>query len=439
MSVASTVRLPYHQHDTSVHICQSRQPSDHRTADTKGPSVCQPHESPVHHTTTTTCPSVCQAYIPPVRHTVMKTSPSVRQSYTTSDHHPNATTSQSFCQSRQSSVRRTVEPTSPSMCQPHPTSVHHAVDTNSPSMCQPHDTSVRHTNITRSLSVCPSKQSSDRHTTSKTTPSVCQARTPSVCHNVIPTSPSVCQLQDSSVCYPTRDARHAACSSSVMSVLPSANPMVKIPASTPERNFPYEQNPGKFRFVHTSMESSVHHQDSLSVNSSPFAANMSKLPGNYGENFMVNYLHENPVKSPTVSTSYDTSVVAPVRATYVPFVCTLSVQPIRTSCVMSDIAPVRASSVQRVHTLCITSVIAPVRALSVPSVLPYEDERQEFPDGFPGTHYGEKNPSEITAKIPHDVTLTLRQAKFPEETPDTTNRVNTRVISCLHKFGLNSR
>ena len=69
------------------------------------------------------------------------------------------------------------------------------------------------------------------------------------------------------------------------------------------------------------------------------------------------------------------------------------------------------------------SVIEPNRAPSVPSVLPYLDERREFPDGFPGTHYGEKNPSKIMAKIPHDVTLTLQQAKFPEETPDTTNRV----------------
>ena len=73
--------------------------------------------------------------------------------------------------------------------------------------------------------------------------------------------------------------------------------------------------------------------------------------------------------------------------------------------------------------MCVTSVIASVRAPSVPSVHPYDNERREFPDGFPGTHYGEKNLSKITAKVPHDVTLTLQQAKFPEETPDTTNRV----------------
>ena len=306
---------------TRLYVCQSRQPSDHRTVDTTGPSVCQPHESPVRHTTTTTCPSVCQAYTTPVRHTVMMTSPSVRQSSSTSDHHTDLTTSPSVCQSRQSSVRRTVEPTSPSVCQPLHTSVRHAMDTRSPSVCQPHDTSVRHTNITRSPSVCPSKQSSDRHTTSKTSPSLCQSRIPSVCHNVIPTSSSVCQSRDSSVCYPPRDTRHAVCSSSVTSVLPSANPMVKIPAYW--NPFPYNDVPGKFPFVRTSTESSVHHSDSPSVNLSPFAAFPSKLPGNYGENSTVNYLHETPVKSPTVSTSYDTSVVAPVRATYVPFVCAL--------------------------------------------------------------------------------------------------------------------
>ena len=435
-SVETYVRPPclsYHQYSSVCHttnmtrpyVCQSRQPSDHRTVNMKGPSVCRSHESPVRHTTTTSCLSVCQAYPTPVRQTVMMTSPSVRQSYTASDHHPNTSTSPSVYQSRQLSVRRTVEPTSPSVCQPHHTSVCHAMDMTSPSVCQPHDTSVRHTNITRSPSVCPSKQLSDRHTTSNTSPSLCQSR-------------------DSSVCYPTRDTMHAVCSSSVTSVLPSANPKVKIPTSIPVQNpFPYYHVPGKFPFVRTSTESSVHRSDSPPVNSSPFATNPSKLPGNYGENFTVNYLHENPVKSPSVSISYNTSVVAPVRATYVPFVCALYVRPVRTSCVMSDVAPVcassarpvrascitsdvapvRASSVQPVRTSCVTSVIAPVCAPSVLSVLPYSNERQEFPEGFPSTNYGEKNPSEITAKIPHDVTLTLQQPKFPEETPDTAKRV----------------
>ena len=213
------------------------------------------------------------------------------------------------------------------------------------------------------------------------------------------------------------------CLSSVTSVLPSANPTVKMPTSIPVRNFPYYHFLGKIPFVHTSTELSVHHQDSPSVNSSPFAAKPLKLPSNYGENSTVNYLHENPVKSPTVSTSYDMSVVAPVHASYVPFICALFIRPIHKSCVMSDVAPVCASSIPPVHTSCITSVFAPVCAPSVPSVLPYDDKHQEFPDGFPSTHYGEKNPSEITAKIPHDVTLTLQQAKFPEETPDTTKRV----------------
>ena len=34
-----------------------------------------------------------------------------------------------------------------------------------------------------------------------------------------------------------------------------------------------------------------------------------------------------------------------------------------------------------------------------------------------------ENPSEDTVKFPHDVTLTLQQAKFPEETPNATKRV----------------
>ena len=130
---------------------------------------------------------------------------------------------------------------------------------------------------------------------------------------------------------------------------------------------------------------------------------------------MVNYLHENPVKSPAVSTSYVTPFGAPV--------CALSVQPVHSSCNTSVIAPVDALSIQPVHTLCIMSVYAPICASPIPSILPYDDEHQEFPDGFPGTKYGERNPSEITVKFPHDVTLILQQVKFPEETPDTTKRV----------------
>ena len=231
----------------------------------------------------------------------MMTSPYVCQSNLTSVHRTDSMTSPSVCQSRQSSVRRTVELTHPSVCQQKYMPVCHTINTTSPSICQAHDTSVRHAMITKSPSVCPSKESSDHHTT-------------------LWTSPSLCQSRDSSVCYPTRDVRHAVCSSSVTSVLSSANTMVKIPTSIPVQNFPYYQVPGKIPFIRTSMESSVHHPDSPSVNSSPFAANPLKLPGNYGENSTVNYLHENPVKTTTVSTLYDMSVIAPVYASYVPFI-----------------------------------------------------------------------------------------------------------------------
>ena len=70
------------------------------------------------------------------------------------------------------------------------------------------------------------------------------------------------------------------------------------------------------------------------------------------------------------------------------------------------------------------SVVATVCVSPILAVHLYDNECQEFPDGFPGTKYGEKPPYEIMVKFPHDVvTLTLQQAKFPEETPDTTERV----------------
>ena len=219
---------------------------------------------------------------------------------------------------------------------------------------------------------------------------------PSVCHNVILASLSICQFQDSSVCKPTHDVINptiglTVCSSSVTSILQSANPKLKMPTSIPVHNFLHEQNLGKFLLsVHQWIHLSI--TDSLSINS---AANPSKIPCNYGEKAMVNYLHKNPDKSPTISILYVT-----------PFS-----------------APVSASSIQSVHTLCNTSVVAPVRALPVPSVHPCDDACQEFPDGFPGTKYGEKNLSKITVKLPHIITLTLQQAKFPEETPDTTKRI----------------
>ena len=74
--------------------------------------------------------------------------------------------------------------------------------------------------------------------------------------------------------------------------------------------------------------------------------------------------------------------IAPVHAS--------SIQPICSLYDMSVIAPVCASSVQPVSTSCTMSVFAPIHASPVPSVFPYDDERQEFPNGFPGTKYGEK-------------------------------------------------
>ena len=64
-----------------------------------------------------------------------------------------------------------------------------------------------------------------------------------------------------------------------------------------------------------------------------------------------------------------------------------------------------------------------ISALPIESVHLSGEECQEFPDKFPGTNYGEKNPSEIMAKIPDNVTLTLHQVKFLEKTPGTTNGV----------------
>ena len=173
----------------------------------------------------------------------------------------------------------------------------------------------------------------------------------------------------------------------------------------------WDKNP----FVCTSTDLSVHYTDSLSVNSSLSAANSSKFLRNYGEKNAVNYLHENLVKSPTISISYVTSVVAPVWAS--------SIQPVHSSCDTSVVAPIHALSIQPVRTSHITSVFAPVCASPIPSIHTYDDERQEFPDGDPGTEYGEKTPSEITVKFPHDITLTLQQVKFLKETPDTTKRV----------------
>ena len=245
---------------TCPSVCQSHQLSICHTPNMMCPSICQSHQLSVH-TTNMTRLYVCQSSQPSDHYTTTTKCLSVRQSNLMSDHHTNLTTIPSVCQSRQSSVSCTVELTrlsvcqrqytsvchtinitSLSICQTHEMSVRHVMKTKSPSICQPHVRFVYHTNIMKSPSVCPSKQSSDRHTTAKTSPSLSQSRILSVCHNIIQTSPSVC---------PTRDARHTVCSSSVMSVLPSANYMVKIPMSIPVRNFLQEQNPGKLSFVRT--------------------------------------------------------------------------------------------------------------------------------------------------------------------------------------------
>ena len=83
-----------------------------------------------------------------------------------------------------------------------------------------------------------------------------------------------------------------------------------------------------------------------------------------------------------------------------------SIASVHTSCVTSVTAPVCASSIPNIHASCITSVVAPVCALPILSVKPSNDECQEFLDKFPSTNYGEKNLSEITTKIPDDITLT---------------------------------
>ena len=103
------------------------------------------------------------------------------------------------------------------------------------------------------------------------------------------------------------------------------------------------------------------------------AENLLKFPGNNGEKNAVNYQHKIPVKSPSV------------------------------------------------QTLSVTSVIAAVCALSIPSIHPSDDEHQEILDKFPGTNYGETSPSEIKAKFPDNVTLTLCNVKFLEKTSGNVN------------------
>ena len=159
---------------------------------------------------------------------------------------------------------------------------------------------------------------------------------------------------------------------------PSAKFIVKIPMCIAVQNFLTVQFMGKLLSIHTSSDSSVNPLGSLSVTLSPSAENLSKFPSNNGEKNAENYLHEIPVKVPTV--------------------CTSSVM----------------------------SVVAPISASSVPSIHPY-DECQEILDEFTCTKYCEKFPSEIIGKVPDDVTITLHQEKFPEKTPGNSYGVNYSV------------
>ena len=260
MSVMSTIHLSYHQHGQYVShviclsviltslclsVCQTYNLSVHHTSIMTSWSICQPHESPVHHTNIMTSLSICQTHNSSVHRTSITTSWSICQSYDMSIHHTNIMTSLSVCLSYQMSD-------------------HHTINMASPSICQSNHLSVYHTANTTSLSIC-------------------QTHIPSVCHTVMLTSPSVCQLHDLTVCQPTCDVTRntvwlTVCPSSVTSILPSANFMVKMPMSLPAQKFPNMNYPGKFLSVYTSLDSSVHHPGNLFVNLSPSAANPSKSP-----------------------------------------------------------------------------------------------------------------------------------------------------------------
>ena len=65
--------------------------------------------------------------------------------------------------------------------------------------------------------------------------------------------------------------------SSVLSIQPSANFMVKIPTSSGGQNSLKVQITGKFPSIHTSLDSSVNRSVTLSQTESPL-----KFPGNHG-------------------------------------------------------------------------------------------------------------------------------------------------------------
>ena len=238
----------------------------------------------------------------------------------------------------------------------------------------------------------------------------------------------ICQLHDSSVCWPTCDVTknticQSVCPSPVPSILPSAKFTVKIPMSIPVQKILYAQYMGKVPSVHTSTDLSVDPSGSPSITSSPSAEKPLKVPSNNGEKHVVNYLYEITVKSPSIHTLYGMSVIAPVHALSVPSIHTSYIPPIHTSYILPVITTICASSIEHICTSYITSAIVPICALPVPSICPTDDECQEFLDKFPSTSYGEKLPSKITAKIPDNVTLTLHQAKSPEEAARTTSGV----------------
>ena len=151
--------------------------------------------------------------------------------------------------------------------------------------------------------------------------------------------------------------------------------------------FPKVQISGIFPSICTSSDSSISPSGSPSFTLPPSAENLLKIPGNHGEKNAVSYMHEIPLKIPTV------------------------------------------------HTSSMASVIAPISTSSVPSVHLSHGKCQEIPEEFPGTNYGEKFLVEIMAKIPDDATLALHNAKFPEKTPGNYNGGKCSEDSCQYKNG----
>ena len=94
--------------------------------------------------------------------------------------------------------------------------------------------------------------------------------------------------------------------------------MVKIPTSIAVSNFPKMQFMGKFLSICTTSDLSVDQSGSPPVILSLSAEILFKFLSNFGEKHAVNYLHEIPVKLPTVHTSSVTSVIAPICGLPIP-------------------------------------------------------------------------------------------------------------------------